>query len=119
MAQRISRAKRTVSAVRFNQAGDVATVLRVLYLVFNEGYPEIRNSAARPGRGGSAAGRGWARARRPSHRRQRRAACRPSFRRGGRARSRGGSPSPGTGSSQGLQQCETAAGPRAIPTAAA
>ncbi len=38
MAQRISRAKRTVSDVRFNQPGDVATVLRVLYLVFNEGY---------------------------------------------------------------------------------
>ncbi|MGC1731532.1 MAG: DUF6596 domain-containing protein, partial [Pseudonocardiaceae bacterium] len=38
MAQRISRAKRTVSGIRFNQPGDVATVLRVLYLVFNEGY---------------------------------------------------------------------------------
>ncbi|MFJ8465390.1 RNA polymerase sigma factor [Streptomyces swartbergensis] len=51
MAQRISRAKRTVSDVgvspararsrargRFGQPGDVATVLRVLYLVFNEGY---------------------------------------------------------------------------------
>ncbi|MBO0821647.1 MAG: RNA polymerase subunit sigma-24 [Nocardiopsaceae bacterium] len=38
MAQRISRAKRTVAGVRFNQAGDVSTVLRVLYLVFNEGY---------------------------------------------------------------------------------
>jgi RNA polymerase sigma factor (sigma-70 family) len=38
MAQRISRAKRTVSGVRFNQPGDVATVLRVLYLVFNEGH---------------------------------------------------------------------------------
>ncbi|GAA3007307.1 RNA polymerase sigma factor [Actinokineospora diospyrosa] len=38
MAQRISRAKRTVSTVRFDQPGDVATVLRVLYLVFNEGY---------------------------------------------------------------------------------
>ncbi|RSM35196.1 RNA polymerase subunit sigma-24 [Amycolatopsis balhimycina DSM 5908] len=38
MAQRISRAKRTVSGVRFDQPGDVATVLRVLYLVFNEGY---------------------------------------------------------------------------------
>ncbi|WP_431877761.1 RNA polymerase sigma factor [Micromonospora marina] len=38
MAQRISRAKRTVSGVRFEQLGDVATVLRVLYLVFNEGY---------------------------------------------------------------------------------
>ncbi|MGW6443607.1 RNA polymerase sigma factor [Lentzea sp. NPDC055074] len=38
MAQRISRAKKTVGAVRFDQPGDVATVLRVLYLVFNEGY---------------------------------------------------------------------------------
>src|SRR5205085_7223532 len=38
MAQRISRAKRTVSDVRLNQPGDVATVLRVLYLVFNEGF---------------------------------------------------------------------------------
>ncbi|WP_184811554.1 RNA polymerase sigma factor [Actinophytocola algeriensis] len=38
MGQRISRAKRTVSGVRFDQPGDVATVLRVLYLVFNEGY---------------------------------------------------------------------------------
>jgi RNA polymerase sigma factor (sigma-70 family) len=38
MAQRISRAKRTVSGVQFDQPGDVATVLRVLYLVFNEGY---------------------------------------------------------------------------------
>ncbi len=38
MAQRISRAKRTVSGVRFDQPGDVAMVLRVLYLVFNEGY---------------------------------------------------------------------------------
>ncbi|WP_033344224.1 RNA polymerase sigma factor [Catenuloplanes japonicus] len=38
MAQRISRAKRTVTGVRFDRPGDVATVLRVLYLVFNEGY---------------------------------------------------------------------------------
>ncbi|GAA2691231.1 RNA polymerase sigma factor [Actinoplanes palleronii] len=38
MAQRISRAKRTVAGVRFDQPGDVGTVLRVLYLVFNEGY---------------------------------------------------------------------------------
>ncbi len=38
MAQRISRAKRTVSGLRFTQPGDLATVLRVLYLVFNEGY---------------------------------------------------------------------------------
>ena len=38
MGQRISRAKRTVSGVRLDRTGDVATVLRVLYLVFNEGY---------------------------------------------------------------------------------
>ncbi|MFJ8233276.1 RNA polymerase sigma factor [Streptomyces sp. NPDC094448] len=38
MAQRISRAKRTVSGVGFDRPGDVSTVLRVLYLVFNEGY---------------------------------------------------------------------------------
>jgi RNA polymerase sigma factor (sigma-70 family) len=38
MSQRITRAKRTVSGVRFDQPGDVGTVLRVLYLVFNEGY---------------------------------------------------------------------------------
>jgi RNA polymerase sigma factor (sigma-70 family) len=38
MAQRISRAKRTVSDVRFEAAGELGTVLRVLYLVFNEGY---------------------------------------------------------------------------------
>ena len=38
MAQRISRAKRTVSGVRFTERGDLGTVLRVLYLVFNEGY---------------------------------------------------------------------------------
>jgi RNA polymerase sigma factor (sigma-70 family) len=38
MAQRISRAKRTVSDVGLDQPGDLHTVLRVLYLVFNEGY---------------------------------------------------------------------------------
>ncbi len=38
MAQRISRAKRTVTGLRFPAAGDPATVRRVLYLVFNEGY---------------------------------------------------------------------------------
>ncbi|GAB3435496.1 RNA polymerase sigma factor [Actinophytocola sediminis] len=38
MAQRITRAKRTVAGVRLDQPGDAATVLRVLYLVFNEGY---------------------------------------------------------------------------------
>ncbi len=38
MAQRISRAKRSVSGVRFDQPGDLSTVLTTLYLVFNEGY---------------------------------------------------------------------------------
>ncbi len=38
MAQRISRAKRTSSGQPFTQPGDVAVVLRVLYLIFNEGY---------------------------------------------------------------------------------
>nr|AIE54168.1 Pau1 [Streptomyces paulus] len=38
MAQRISRAKCTVAGVRLDRPGEVATVLRVLYLVFNEGY---------------------------------------------------------------------------------
>jgi RNA polymerase sigma factor (sigma-70 family) len=38
MAQRISRAKRTVSASGLDRPGDVPTVMRVLYLVFNEGY---------------------------------------------------------------------------------
>jgi RNA polymerase sigma factor (sigma-70 family) len=38
MAQRISRAKRTVARVGLDRPGDVDTVMRVLYLVFNEGY---------------------------------------------------------------------------------
>ncbi|MGB7447957.1 MAG: DUF6596 domain-containing protein [Ornithinimicrobium sp.] len=38
MAQRISRAKRSVADVRLDTPGDLDTVMRVLYLVFNEGY---------------------------------------------------------------------------------
>ena len=38
MAQRISRAKRTVARAGLTGPGDLATVMRVLYLVFNEGY---------------------------------------------------------------------------------
>ena len=38
MAQRISRAKRTLSGEAFSTPADIAVVLRVLYLVFNEGY---------------------------------------------------------------------------------
>jgi RNA polymerase sigma factor (sigma-70 family) len=38
MAQRISRAKRTISEAGVDRPGDVRTVMRVLYLVFNEGY---------------------------------------------------------------------------------
>ncbi len=46
MAQRISRAKRTLAGVRLDRPGDVATVLRVLYLVFNEGYSGEADLAA-------------------------------------------------------------------------
>ncbi|MGA9277914.1 RNA polymerase sigma factor, partial [Ilumatobacter sp.] len=38
MAQRISRAKRTVANSGLDRPGDLAIVLKVLYLVFNEGY---------------------------------------------------------------------------------
>lgn len=38
MAQRISRAKRTLTGERFDTPGDVRAVLRVLYLIFNEGF---------------------------------------------------------------------------------
>nr|WP_150460241.1 DUF6596 domain-containing protein [Nesterenkonia ebinurensis] len=38
MAQRISRAKRKLAEAHFTEPGDLSTVLRVLYLIFNEGY---------------------------------------------------------------------------------
>lgn len=38
MAQRISRAKTRLSGIPLGEAGSLGTVLRVLYLVFNEGY---------------------------------------------------------------------------------
>jgi RNA polymerase sigma factor (sigma-70 family) len=38
MAQRISRAKRKLVGTSFTGPGDVATVLKVLYLIFNQGY---------------------------------------------------------------------------------
>jgi RNA polymerase sigma factor (sigma-70 family) len=38
MAQRISRAKRTLDGVSLDEPGSLVTVLRVLYLVFNAGY---------------------------------------------------------------------------------
>lgn len=38
MAQRISRAKRVVARSGLDRPGDVGTVMRVLYLIFNEGY---------------------------------------------------------------------------------
>jgi RNA polymerase sigma factor (sigma-70 family) len=38
MAQRISRARRTVAGQRFDRPGGLGSVLRVLYLIFNEGY---------------------------------------------------------------------------------
>lgn len=38
MGQRISRAKRTVAERRLDRPGDLGRVLKVLYLIFNEGY---------------------------------------------------------------------------------
>ena len=38
MAQRISRAKRTIAGSALDRPGDLGTVMQVLYLVFNEGY---------------------------------------------------------------------------------
>lgn len=38
MAQRITRAKRALAGARLTRPGDLGTVLRVLYLLFNEGY---------------------------------------------------------------------------------
>ncbi|WP_030144396.1 MULTISPECIES: DUF6596 domain-containing protein [unclassified Glycomyces] len=38
MAQRISRAKRTLAGERFERPGDVRAVLRVLYLMFDQGF---------------------------------------------------------------------------------
>lgn len=38
VAQRISRAKRTLTEHRLDCRGDIAEVMRVLYLIFNEGY---------------------------------------------------------------------------------
>ena len=38
MAQRISRAKRRIAEVPLDQPGDLPTVLKVLYLIYNEGH---------------------------------------------------------------------------------
>ena len=38
MAQRISRAKRRIAEVSLDRPGDLPTVLRVLYLIYNEGH---------------------------------------------------------------------------------
>jgi predicted RNA polymerase sigma factor len=46
MAQRISRAKRTIDRAGLDRPGDVRTVMRVLYLVFNEGYSGAVDLAA-------------------------------------------------------------------------
>ena len=53
MAQRISRAKRTLRGRRLDQPGDLAVVLRVLYLVYTAGHcgpggPGRRGDPARP-----------------------------------------------------------------------
>ena len=46
MAQRISRAKRTLRGRRLDQPGDLAVVLRVLYLVYTAGHAERVDLAA-------------------------------------------------------------------------
>lgn len=46
MAQRISRAKRTIAGRRLDEPGDLATVLRTLYLVYNEGHSGALDLAA-------------------------------------------------------------------------
>jgi predicted RNA polymerase sigma factor len=46
MAQRISRAKRAVGDLDLDLPGDLATVMHVLYLVFNEGYSGAVDLAA-------------------------------------------------------------------------
>lgn len=40
IAQRISRAKRVIAEQRLDRPGDITVVLRVLYLIFNEGYTD-------------------------------------------------------------------------------
>ena len=47
MAQRISRAKRTLRGRRLDQPGDLAVVLRVLYLVYTAGHAGRVDLAAR------------------------------------------------------------------------
>lgn len=49
MAQRISRAKKTVAGERFVEPGDARAVLRVLYLIFNEGFTAGPAGAAADG----------------------------------------------------------------------
>jgi predicted RNA polymerase sigma factor len=46
MAQRISRAKRTLQGRRLDQPGDLAVVLRVLYLIYTAGHTERVDLAA-------------------------------------------------------------------------
>ncbi|GAA4921506.1 RNA polymerase sigma factor (sigma-70 family) [Stackebrandtia albiflava] len=43
MAQRISRAKRTLGGARFQRPGEVGAVLRVLYLMFDNGFAGARD----------------------------------------------------------------------------
>ncbi len=54
MAQRISRAKRTLRGRRLDQPGDLAVVLRVLYLVYTAGHAG-RDRPGRARRSGSRA----------------------------------------------------------------
>ncbi|WP_374209866.1 RNA polymerase sigma factor [Glycomyces sp. TRM65418] len=47
MAQRISRAKRTLAGERFERPGDVRAVLRVLYLMFDQGFAGVNPGSNR------------------------------------------------------------------------
>ena len=114
MAQRISRAKRTLRGRRLDQPGDLAVVLRVLYLVYTAGHAgrvdlAARGDPARPpahprhrGTGGARAARADAPQPRPppgairrrgSHRHARPAGPRPV----GHARDRRGRARPAVG----------------------
>jgi predicted RNA polymerase sigma factor len=57
MAQRISRAKRSLRDRRLDEPGDLAVVLRVLYLVYTTGHGGRLDLAAR--RSGSPASSPW------------------------------------------------------------
>ncbi len=99
MAQRISRAKRALQGRRLDQPGDLAVVLRVLYLVYTAGH-------ARPGR----PGRRGDPARPPTHPRHRGA----GGARAARADAPQPRPPPGAARRRGPHRHARPAGPRPV-----